>query len=219
MITGEATPLESKVFLSLEDAILSGKYKTGEQLTEIAVSKELGVSRTPVREALHRLQEEGLVSLVPNKGAVVIGVSVGDLIDIYKIRMRLEGLAASMAAERMTEEEKKALSDNVELARFYVSKGDPDKLRELDTDFHEIIYRGCGSRTMYRTLAELHNSTKLYRRISLSVPDRVSKSVEEHAKILDAILRSDSEEVDGLSSKHVEAALKNVLAALGAGKE
>lgn len=219
MISGETSSLEARVFNALEDAILSGKYKPGDSLTELSASKELGVSRTPVREALHRLQEEGLVALIPNKGAVVIGVSVDDLIDIYKIRMRLEGLAASMAAERMTDEEKSALYENVELARYYVSKDNPEKLKELDTDFHEMIYRGCGSRTMYRTLAELHNSTKLYRKLSLSVAGRVNKSVDEHASICEAIKCSDTALVDKLSSQHVEAALNNLLTALGAGKE
>lgn len=210
----ESRSLEEKVFSSLENAIISGKYKPGQALTELSISKELSVSRTPVREALLRLKEEGLIDLVRNKGAVVIGVSVEDLVDIYKIRMRLEGLAASIAAEKMTDDEKKALSENVELAGFYVSKNNPEKLKELDTEFHDLIYKGAGSRIIYRTLADLHQRTKLYRKISLSIPERVEKSVEEHGKICDAILRGDSEEVDRLSSAHVAAALENLLSVI-----
>lgn len=215
MIAEERSPsLEEKVFSTLENAIITGKYKAGEALTELSVSKELSVSRTPVREAMHRLKEEGLIELVPNRGAVVLGVSVDDLIDIYKIRMRLEGLAASGAAEKMTDGEKNALRENVELAGFYISKNNPEKLKELDTEFHDLIYRGAGSRIIYRTLADLHQRTKLYRKISLSVPERVERSVEEHGMICDAILRGDSAEVDRLSSEHVAAALKNLLSVI-----
>ena len=95
-----ALSLEEKVYHSLEQQILSGKFKAGEALTEVKLAKSLGVSRTPVREALQRLGREGLIRLVPNKGAVVVGISEKDLIDIYKIRMRLEGLAARIAAEK-----------------------------------------------------------------------------------------------------------------------
>lgn len=210
-----SSPLEMRVFTSLEDAILSGKYKPGDSITELSVSKELGVSRTPVREALHRLHEEGLVKLTPNKGATVIGISKNDLRDIYMIRMRLEGLAASYAAVRMTDEEKQELKENVELAKFYMNRGNPEKLKELDTDFHEGIYRGSGSRIISKMLTELHNNTRLYRKLSLSVPGRTEKSVEEHEEILNAILNSDSKSVDGLSTRHVEAAMNNLLKTLG----
>lgn len=207
--------LQSKVFDALEDGIISGKYASGEAISELAISRELSVSRTPVREALHRLKEEGLVELIPNKGAVVVGVSTEDLIDIYKIRMRLEGLAASLAAEKMTADERSALTENVELQRFYVEKNNAEKVKELDTEFHELIYSGCKSRTILRTLSELHNSTKLYRKISLSASDRIGKSVEEHSAICRAICDGESEKVDELSSEHVGAALENILRIIG----
>ena len=106
MIIDESTKsLEEKVYLALEDAILSGEYKRGDALTEMSLCKKLGVSRTPVRSALHRLSEEGLIEVAPNRGAIVVGMNDEDLADIYKIRIRLEGLASSMAAERMSDEE------------------------------------------------------------------------------------------------------------------
>ena len=137
MIINEKTKsLEEKVYLTLEEAILTGEYKRGDALTEMSLCKRLGVSRTPVRSALHRLSEEGLIEIEPNRGAVVIGVSDDDLVDTYKIRMRLEGLASAMAAERMTDEETKSLEETVELSEFYLGKGDVDKLKELDSTFH-----------------------------------------------------------------------------------
>jgi DNA-binding GntR family transcriptional regulator len=99
MIVNEKTKSrEEEVYLKLEEEILGGQLKRGDALTEMSVSARLGVSRTPVRAALHRLAEEGLVEISPNRGAVVVGVTVDDLIDTYKIRIRLEGLASAMAA-------------------------------------------------------------------------------------------------------------------------
>ena len=124
VISAGSGSLESKVYEALEEAILGGELKQGTPLTELGLSEKLGVSRTPIRAALHRLDEDGLIELSPNKGAVVLGVNGDDLIDIYRIRMRLEGLASAMAAEKMTDEEKKALSDTVELSEFYIRKND-----------------------------------------------------------------------------------------------
>ena len=103
MINKGTASLEARVYSELQDAILMGEFKKGEALTEISLSERLGVSRTPVRGALSRLYDDGLVELIPNRGAVVIGITKEDLIDIYRIRMRLEGLASSMAAEKITE--------------------------------------------------------------------------------------------------------------------
>ena len=132
MIVGAKAPsLEEQVYMKLEEEILGGQLKKGDALTEIVLSNRLGVSRTPVRSALHRLAEEGLIEIAPNKGAVVIGVTVDDLIDTYKIRMRLEGLASAMAAGRLGEEEKKALVESVELTDYYIAKRDTEHIKEL----------------------------------------------------------------------------------------
>ena len=98
-------PLRIQVINTLEDAILNGSYKEGDSLNELRLSKSLGVSRTPVREALMQLELEGLVKNIPNKGAVVVGISEQDVEDIYEIRIRIEGLAARLCAEKITDEE------------------------------------------------------------------------------------------------------------------
>lgn len=214
IINKDIASLEERVYTALEEAILSGELKKGEALTELGVSEKLGVSRTPVRGALHRLAEEGLIEVSPNRVAVVVGVTTDDLIDIYRIRMRLEGLAAAMAAVKMSPEGKKALSESVELSEFYLQKQDPEHLKELDTTFHGEIYRACGSRTLCKILSELHRNIKAYRKLSLTVPGRLEKSVEEHREILDAILRHDADAAEQLTSAHVEHALSNMLLAL-----
>lgn len=214
IINRDTASLEAKVYTELEEAILADEFKKGEALTELGISEKLGVSRTPVRGALHRLAEEGLIEIAPNRGVVVVGVTKEDLIDVYRIRMRLEGLASAMAAEKMTPEEKKALTESVELSEFYLQKKDTEHLKELDTTFHGAIYKASGSRILYRILSELHRNIKAYRKLSLTVPGRLEKSVEEHREILDAILRGDTDAADRLTSAHVEHALANMLTAL-----
>ncbi|MBE6538816.1 MAG: GntR family transcriptional regulator [Ruminococcaceae bacterium] len=214
VISRESGSLESRVYEALEDAILAGEFKAGTPLTELGVSEKLGVSRTPVRAALHRLDEEGLVELSPNRGAVVVGVTGDDLVDIYRIRMRLEGLASAMAAEKMTEEDKKALRDKVELSEFYIQRRDTENIKELDTAFHSEIYKKSGSRMLCKILSDLHRSIRAYRKLSLSAEGRLEVSVREHREILEAILRSDAAEAERLTALHIENAMKSTLGAI-----
>ena len=203
--------LEEKVYLSLEEQIISQKLRPGEAVTEMKLSRELGVSRTPVREALQRLDREGLIQLIPNKGAVVLGISEQDLIDIYKIRMRLEGLAARIAAEKTDAEFCRLLGDNVDLTEFYMEKGDIEKVKNLDSEFHDIIYRSCESRMLGKTLSELHRYIASYRKLSLAADGRIERSLAEHREIYDAIVRGDAAAADALMSEHVARALENLL--------
>lgn len=213
IIDKKTASLEEQVTETLEAEILTGKLAAGASLTEQSLSVRLGVSRTPIRAALHTLAEEGLINLIPNKGAVVVGVTREDLIDIYRIRMRLEGLASALAAERISPEELATLRESVELAEFYISKNDAEHLKELDTQFHAIIYRASGNRMLNKTLSELHRNITSYRKMSLAVPGRLERSVGEHREILAAIEERDAERADRLTSAHVEAALENMLSA------
>lgn len=211
MIIDERTgSLEEHVFDVLEEEIISGALIKGQIVTENELSTRLGVSRTPIRGALRRLAEEGLVDIAPNRRVTVIGISTEDLIDAYRIRMRLEGLSSALATERMTDEEKKQLSDFVELSEYYISKKDTENLKKLDTEFHSMIYRASGNRMLCRILSELHRNITRYRKISLTVPGRLESSVEEHREILNAILSGNSEEADKLTSRHIERALENL---------
>lgn len=212
MIINENTKsLEDQVYSRLEEEISSGELPSGKILTENDLSVRFGVSRTPVRSALRRLGEEGLVEIAPNRRANVVGVTLEDLIDTYKIRMRLEGLASGLAAERMTKEEKDRLTEAVELSEYYIKKQDTEHIKELDTEFHSIIYGASGSRMLCRILTELHRNIRRYRKLSLSVPGRLEKSIEEHREILGAILAGDRDEADRLTSLHVEQALNNMM--------
>ena len=206
--------LEEQTYERLEEDILGGYYKNGDSLTELSLCKRFGVSRTPVRSALHRLAEEGLVTIKPNRGAVVVGITVADLIETYRIRTRVEGLASAMAATRITPEELKRLRDSIELSEYYIGKQDAEQLKELDTEFHSVIYNASGNRMLSKILTELHKNIKTYRQLSLTVPGRLERSTEEHRQILDALTRGDGAEADKLTSQHIERAMNNMVSAM-----
>ncbi len=213
IVDANALSLEDKAFSVLEEEILTGAFKKGDALTELSLSKKLGVSRTPIRAALHRLSEDGLVSITPNRGAVVLGIDSEALVDIYKVRKRLEGLASASAAENISEELLSRLRESVELSEFYLLKNDTDRIKELDTQFHKIIYEASGNKQLEKILTELHRKIKNYRKLSLSVSGRLKASIEEHREILSAIEKRDSDLADSLTSKHIERALENVILA------
>ena len=216
IVSKNAKSLEESVYIQLEDEIISGKLRKGDTLTETALSERLGVSRTPLRAAMHRLAEEGLIEAVANRGARVVGVSREDIVNIYEIRIRLEGLAARAAAESIDEDGLSRLLEACELAEFYLSKNDAEHLKEIDTEFHLIIYMASANRHLTKILTELHRNIRSYRKMSLSVPERLKKSVEEHKEILAAIKAQNSALAEELAVKHIGAALNNLLAVTAA---
>ena len=209
MIDMTSLSLEERVYRVLEEEILSGKLAHGEQLKEIALSNRLEVSRTPVRSALHRLAEDGLVTISANKGATVVGITDADIEDIYAVRMRLEGLAARLAAERISAEERERLRSCFELSEFYLSKQNDEKCGELDSEFHSIIFAASGSRHLSKILSDLHKNIKTYRRLSLATPGRAERSIVEHREILEAILAGNADEAERKSAVHIQNALSN----------
>ena len=134
----KTTSLADQVFERLENDIIQGVYQKGEILTELKLVDQLGVSRTPIREALRRLEQERLIA-DSGKGSVVLGITEDDLVDIMNIRQRIEGLAAYYATVNMTEEGRQELAHIVDLQDFYYSKGDAERLRKTDYELHSVI--------------------------------------------------------------------------------
>lgn len=195
--------LHGKVFDQLKNGILNGKYKHGDLLNEVKMAEEMGVSRTPVREALRQLELEGLAAYTPNKGVVVRGLSREDIKDIYQIRLMIEGMTARCAAENITEEELAELKEYIELEEFYTGRDDVKQLSRLDSCFHETIYKACGSRLLTKTLKAFHHYVKSVRDISLSCPERAKETYSEHKAIYEAIRDRDRELAEILMEQHV----------------
>lgn len=210
MIEHKTISLADQVFEHLENDILSGKYRRGEILTESKLSAELGVSRTPIREALRRLEQEHIIEET-GKGSVVIGINEKDLADIFMIRKSLECQAAALAAQNRTEEQLKELREALEFQEFYLEKHDADQIKLMDSRFHEKLYKLSGSTAFYDTLVPLHKKIQKYRRASLENRSRASASVAEHHKIFDAVKAQDAALAAKCASEHVENAYKHII--------
>ena len=205
--------LADQVFARLENDIIQGIYPKGEVLTELRLADELGVSRTPIREALRRLEQERLI-LDVGKGSMVRGITQEDLMDIMDIRICVEPLAAKYAAKNRTEEALKELKHILELQEFYASKHDAEYMRKEDEDFHDAICRLCASNIIGDTLQPLHRKTRQYRKISVEDQKRQPDSVKEHWDIYNAIAAGDAELAAMLTAKHIEKAKNNMIARL-----
>ena len=202
--------LRGRVFNKLREDILSGVYHENEELKENTIGLELGVSRTPVREALRQLELEGLVTMIPNKGAYVTGITSKDIHDIYIIRSYLEGLCAKWACEHITEAQIEALDEILYLSDFHARRSHHDQLVELDNKFHELIYKASGSKILDHVLSDFHHYVERIRKITLSKPSRASKSSLEHAAILDAIKKRDGDLAEVLAHEHIMNTIKNI---------
>lgn len=203
--------LRGRVFHKLREDILSGKYKEHEELKEVAIGEELGVSRTPVREAFRQLELEGLIQIVPNKGAYVTGITAKDVKDIYMIRSSLEGMCAKLATENITPEQLEELEENVYLASFHASKGHMEQMAELDNRFHHILYAACDSKMLENLLQDFHQYVMRIRRKTLSSAGRGVASNEEHRLIMEAIKVKDGEEAQRLATMHMINAYDNMV--------
>lgn len=201
--------LADQVYERLEDGILSGEYAIGEILTEKRLAAELGVSRTPIREAIAKLEFDNLVEITTG-GVEVRGINRDDVDELYEVKRKLEPLVVKLAAEKMTDEDIEALKDVVDEQQYFAGKDDTLKVRNLDTRFHDIIYMGCGSLVYSGILSGVHHKLKKYRRSSLKNEDRIRNSVVEHEEIYKAIKKRDGDKAAKLIAKHIENAYASV---------
>jgi len=208
----EVMSLGARVFKSIERDILGGKYAPGEALVETKLSAALGVSRTPIREAMLQLELEGLIKTIPNKGTVVVGFSRRDIEDIYMIRAEIDGLAAKWAAMNATDAEIKKIGDIVALYEFYINRGgDLDKLVSLDNQFHDAVYTASHSRILNHTLPSLHRYLSKAREKSLQSGDRATVVLEEHKRIFEEITARHGEEAEIAAYEHINNGKNNFL--------
>lgn len=205
-----STSLADQVFDKLENDIILGVYPRGDLLTELKLVEQLGVSRTPIREALRRLEQERLIE-DSGKGSVVLGITQDDLLDIMNIRQHIEGLAAAYAAKNLSIADKEELKHIMDLQDFYFSKHDAEHLRQVDEQFHDLISTLSGRAVIKDTLVPLHRKTRRYRKASIEDEVRTAYMVEEHKAITEAILSGNAEKAEMLMSIHICNAKLNML--------
>ena len=209
METSDKYSLRGKVYDRIREDILNGVYKEHEELKEATLGKKMDVSRTPVREALRQLELEGLVEIVPNKGARVTGITKKDIEDIYQIRYLLEGLSARWATEHVTEELIDKMEETLYLTEFHAKKGNFMQVFELDSQFHELMYAASGSKMLNHILSDFHMYVTRMRKSILSSDSRSKNSTEEHRAILEAIKERDPDKAQQCAHDHVKSTIKN----------
>lgn len=204
------TSLADQVFEKLEQDIISGVYPRGTILTELKLVDRMGVSRTPIREALRRLDQERLIA-ESGRGSVVLGITEDDLLDIMDIRQYTEGLAARYAAQNRTEKQLQGLKHIMELHEYYLGREDSEYMNHMDDQFHDAICSICGRTVIIDTLQPLHRKTRRFRKVSIDDSNRMHHMVEEHQQIYEAIAAGDSDGAAEKMSRHIREAKGNML--------
>ena len=206
----KSTSLADQVFDRLENDIIQGVYQKGEILTELKLVEQLGVSRTPIREALRRLEQERLIEDA-GKGSRVLDITEDDLLDIMTIRERIEGVAAYYATLNLTPENLKELTHLVDLQEFYFEKRDAERLRQVDDQFHDAICYLSKRNVIIDTVVPLMRKTRRYRRLAMDDWNRVPKTKQEHYEIFQAIASGDAKLAEELTAKHITNAKVHML--------
>jgi DNA-binding GntR family transcriptional regulator len=211
----ERTNLRDQVYDVLKRRIILRKIKPGEKINEEELAKSLGVSRTPIRETLLRLEHEGILRIIPRRGAFVVSQSEEKVIDLFEVREVLEGLVARLAAENMNPE----LFGRLKRSLDKVSSVDGSNNKLLrytpaDVEFHALLLEGCGNELLKSMMESVNVNLQMVRLRTVALPGRPEQTVEEHYEVLAAIEKRDAALAEKLMRKHVtsvkEDALKNM---------
>lgn len=187
----EKQPLKDVVYQALRKDILSGEISGGTHITESGISKRLGVSRTPVREALQRLTQEKLVSALHRAGYIVEDMSNEDIQDIFLARFEIEALVVKKAVNHITDPELERLKHNIKTTKTYIHSANLEKVTQMDLEFHAILYRAARSKTYYRICTNLGELTMKYRHGLNLEKGLWDKALQHHQMIYDALLKKD----------------------------
>ena len=195
--------LGGRVFQKLRDDILSGKYKEHDELRETTLGKELGVSRTPVREALRQLELEGLVLMIPRKGAEVAEITEKNLRDVLEVRCALEELAVQLACDRIDKDKLKELHAAADHFREILDSDDITAIAEADEAFHDVIFAATDNNRLIQLLNNLREQMYRYRIEYLKKKECHPQLLEEHAAIMKAIEEHDKEKATQITIQHI----------------
>ena len=212
-------PLREVVCESLREAIRKGILKPGERIMEIQLAEELGVSRTPVREAIRKLELEGYVVMMPRRGTYVANMSIRDINEIFEIRTALESLSNGLAAEHITDEELEHLQRLLVIIGGYIKEGNMEKIVETDIEFHDLMYHAARNQRLVGIISNLRDQLTRFRTLSMSYPGRLEATLDEHKAIVEAIANGDRKLASKSAEKHMENSEKTLLKAMDAMKE
>lgn len=212
-------PLRDVVFKTLRQAILTGELKPGERLMEIHLANKLGVSRTPIREAIRQLELEGLVIMVPRKGAMVASITQKSMRDVLEVRLALEKLAVELASERITDEQKTKLKSALLEFEEVVKSTDASMIAKADVAFHDVIFEATGNIRLGQLANNLSEQMYRYRFEYIKDESGHNRLVEEHKRIYDAIVASDAKKATEEISNHIKHQEESIIKQIGPEKE
>jgi DNA-binding GntR family transcriptional regulator len=195
--------LREEIYDTLRDAIINGELKAGMRLVETHIAEQLGVSRTPVREAIHKLESEGLITDHSQKGLIVSEVSSEDAEEIQGIRMILERYAARLAATRIKDEELKRLEELLDQSEEYIKIGDIDRVLKLNTKFHNLIHSISGSKRLQGLIRQHSEFIQRFRRAALYTKGHAAQALKEHRLIVEALRMKSPDTVEVIISQHI----------------
>ena len=200
----EYLPLRDVVFNTLRQAILRGELKPGERLMEIQLANKLGVSRTPIREAIRKLELEGLVLMIPRKGAEVADITEKSLRDVLEVRKALEELAVQLTCDKITKEQIRELEQAAEQFKKTLKSNDITEIAEADVRFHDIKYLATDNQKLILLLNNLREQMYRYRIEYLKRADKYSQLLAEHEEIIRHIEKKQKKEAAEIVCKHID---------------
>ena len=207
----EYLPLRDVVFNTLRQAILRGELKPGERLMEIQLANKLGVSRTPIREAIRKLELEGLVLMIPRKGAEVADISEKSLRDVLEVREALEELAVQLACDKITKEEIEDLKKAAEDFKKILKSRDITEIAEADVRFHDIIFMATDNQKLVQLLNNLREQMYRFRVEYLKNEEVHPQLIAEHEKIIEHIMERDKAKASAIVSEHINNQVEGVI--------
>ena len=212
-------PLRELVCEHIREAIINGTFAPGERLMEIQMADEMGVSRTPVREAIRKLEMEGFVVMIPRRGTYVSNMSIKDTNDVYEIRISLDTLAAGLAAERISDEELEELQRLLVKVGAAIEKNDMAKVVEADIEFHDVLYKASRNERLRNIINNLREQITVIRGVSMRYPGRLKDTQDEHRRLVECISARNVEKSQEMARIHLENAEKTLMAAMSERKD
>ena len=212
-------PLRELVCENIRQAITDGIFSPGERLMEIQLADEMGVSRTPVREAIRKLELEGFVVMIPRRGTYVADISIKDINEVYEIRTSLDVLAAGLAAERINDEELETLQRLMVEIGQHIEDGNIEQIVELDTAFHDVLYQASRNERLRNIINNLREQITVIRGRSMMYPGRILNTMDEHKELVESVAARDVERAQNAARTHLENAEHTLLTEMLESKE
>lgn len=209
---GNVKPIRDIVYENLRKAILEGKIQPEERIVEKEYAEKLNISRTPIREALRKLEIEGFVEYIPRKGVIVKGFSLKDIMEIYEIRKSLESLAAKHAIKNIDEENIKELKNIIQKMDEAERNGNVDQVYEVCNLYHQVILDISQMPRLKAMVSTLQDYLERFRKVTMAKEIRRMEAIKEHKEILQAIIEKDEQKAEAIVSKHIEGSRKVFLA-------